>query len=80
MTSYWSFSEVFFIYFFRPLDPKSEKKNPVNRLIKNLWPNDLNKKITYVKVQRQPTNKLHKLTIIVAMTHLNLGAPYQILY
>ena len=26
--------QSFFIYFFRPPDPKSEKKNPVNQLIK----------------------------------------------
>ena len=27
-----------FIFFFRPLDPKSEKKIPVNKLIKKFWP------------------------------------------
>ena len=30
--------QSFFIYFFRPPDPKSEKKNPVNQLIKKIWP------------------------------------------
>ena len=30
--------QSFFIYFFRPPDPKSEKKNPVNQLIKKFWP------------------------------------------
>ena len=28
--------QSFFIYFLRPPDPKSEKKNPVNQQIKNL--------------------------------------------
>ena len=30
--------QSFFIFFFRPLDPKSEKKIPVNQLIKKFWP------------------------------------------
>ena len=30
--------QSFFIYFFRPPDPKSEKKIPVNQLIKKFWP------------------------------------------
>ena len=31
--------QSFFIYFFRPPDPRSEKQIPVNQLIKNIWPN-----------------------------------------
>ena len=34
MEKKWSFSELFF----RPPNPKSEKKNPVNQLIKKIWP------------------------------------------
>ena len=34
----WSFSELFFFSFFRPLDPKSEIFFPVNQLIKKFWP------------------------------------------
>ena len=34
----WSFSELFILFFFRPPDPKSEKKIPVNQLIKKFWP------------------------------------------
>ena len=30
--------QSFFIYFFRPPDPKSEKKIPVNQLIRKFWP------------------------------------------
>ena len=30
--------QSFFIYFFRPPYPKSEKKIPVNQLIKKFWP------------------------------------------
>ena len=30
----WSLSELFF----RPLDPKSEKKIPINQIIKKFWP------------------------------------------
>ena len=30
--------QSFFIYFFRPPDPRSEKKIPVNQLIKKIWP------------------------------------------
>ena len=37
MTS-WSFSELSYLFFFRPHDPKSEKKIPVNQLIKKFWP------------------------------------------
>ena len=29
---------IFFIYFLSSPDPKSEKKNPVNQLIKKIWP------------------------------------------
>ena len=29
------FQSFFIFYFFRPPDPKSDKKNPVNQLIKN---------------------------------------------
>ena len=30
--------QSFFIYFFSSPDPRSEKKNPVNQLIKKIWP------------------------------------------
>ena len=30
--------QSFLFYFFRPPDPKSEKKIPVNQLIKKIWP------------------------------------------
>ena len=30
--------------FFCPLDPKSEKKNPVNQLIKKFWPKTISKR------------------------------------
>ena len=36
MTSQLVIFKAFFLFFFRPLDPKSEKKNPINQLIKKL--------------------------------------------
>ena len=30
--------QSFFSFFSRPLDPKSEKKIPINQLIKQFWP------------------------------------------
>ena len=34
------FQSFFICFFFRPPDPKSEKQNPVNQLIKKIWPYD----------------------------------------
>ena len=39
MTSQLVIFRAFLFIFFRPPDPKSEKKNPVNQLIKKFWPN-----------------------------------------
>ena len=38
MTSQLVIFRAFLFIFFRPPDPKSEKKNPVNQLIKKFWP------------------------------------------
>ena len=34
----WSFSELFYLFFFRPPTLILQKKNPVNQLIKKFWP------------------------------------------
>ena len=41
MTSYGHF-QSFFIYFFSSPNPNSEKKIPVNQLIKKFWPKYIN--------------------------------------
>ena len=38
MTSQLVIFKAFLFIFFRPPDPKSEKKIPVNQLIKKFWP------------------------------------------
>ena len=38
MTSQLVIFRAFLFIFFRPPDPRSEKKNPVNQLIKKIWP------------------------------------------
>ena len=38
MTSQLVIFRAFLFIFYRPPDPRSEKKIPVNRLIKKIWP------------------------------------------
>ena len=49
MTSQLVIFRAFLFIFFRPPDPRSGKKNPVNQLIKKFWPYQQTVKVTSSK-------------------------------
>ena len=57
---------IFRAFFFRPLDPRSEKEIPVNQLIKKIWPN----------TQASSNRRVRVLRIWFRYTHNN-ASKYQ---
>ena len=64
MTSQLVIFRAFLFIFFRPPDPRSEKKIPVNQLIKKIWPNSLADFSSDKQLIRQDVQVFHRSLVV----------------